>query len=154
MKRVLLACLVVALVIFGVTGCKKESEDRDLEGIWNIDSTEITGGVRELGSGAIELYYVMEMDIPIFGLVEYYEGSGNVGLQDYNVKAEYLPDFPGTNVTINLSEEGDVPENDYIALGGTMMGSSSIEGEYIGVGKYATGKADDIGEGDFTATQD
>ena len=145
MKRFIVSLALLILVLSLMTGCK-EPTPRPLEGIWTIDSTEGTPGSLELGDGQIELSFFMEF------VFEMYQGDGTVGTQDYTATAMYTPDFLGTDVGINLYQDGvDDSEIDYIELDGT-LGSSSISGTYTGWGAYASGPKD-IGSGTFTATR-
>ena len=146
MKRIILSLALLMLFLSLITGCK-ESEPRPLEGNWTIDSTETDAGVLVLGDGQIELSFLTEF------IFEMYQGDGTVGTRDYTATAMYIPDFLGTDVGINLYQDGvDDPDDDYIELDGT-LGSSNISGTYTGWGEYAIGGTKDIGSGTFTATR-
>jgi hypothetical protein len=84
-------------------------------------------------------------------VIEAYQGSGTLGVENYIVVTAYYPDFPDDNVEISLSQAGDAGADSIDLVG--ELGSTSISGEYEGAGAYANGSAKDIDTGTFTATQ-
>lgn len=141
--RIVVFVIVCAFVFLTMTACPPLEPPRPMNGTWTVDCTS--------GSGpdfTVTLSYIGDM-VMVY-TIQVYQGTVNIGGNDYTVGGMYVADLNTAGFIMNRVTD---TTGDSFQLTGTISGST-ITGTYTPYDSSTNGTLyDGWGTGNFTATK-